>query len=176
MRTKLCKCGCGERFTPVRPFQQAATIECALKIARRQRENLDKAEHKARVQAARPLSWYVKKAQAACNAYIRERDKDKPCISCGRFHEGQWHAGHYRTTAAAPGLRFHPFNIWKQCAPCNNHKSGNLTEYRPALIAKIGLSAVEWLEAQNSPAHYTRDDLLEIEAHYKQLFKQLKEE
>ena len=36
------------------------------------------------------------------NAFIRERDRDLPCISCGTLTSAQWDAGHYRTTAAAP--------------------------------------------------------------------------
>lgn len=29
---------------------------------------------------------YIKKAQTAFNAFIRERDEGKPCPSCGTYH------------------------------------------------------------------------------------------
>jgi hypothetical protein len=44
-------------------------------------------------------------------------------------------------TSARPGPALNCFdedNCHKQCSACNNHLSGNLTAYRPALIAKIG--------------------------------------
>lgn len=109
----------------------------------------------------------TKKAQAAFNAYIRARDKDLPCISCGRHHQGQYHAGHYMSTGAHPELRFDPLNVHKQCAPCNNHLSGNLVNYRINLIAKIGIEQVQWLEGPHDPRKYTMDDLRAIAKDYR---------
>ncbi|WP_372584593.1 recombination protein NinG [Cronobacter sakazakii] len=70
-------------------------------------------------------------------------------MSCGTFTSAQWDAGHYRTTAAAPQLRFDERNIHKQCVVCNQHKSGNLVPYRAELIRRIGLSAVEAVESNH---------------------------
>jgi len=119
-------------------------------------------------------SHWTKKAQTAFNAYIRERDKDLPCVSCGRHHQGQYHAGHYRTTAAAPELRFDERNCHKQCAPCNNHKSGNITEYRIELIRRIGEGQADWLEGPHKPKKYAIDDLKLIHSTYSQKLKELK--
>jgi hypothetical protein len=102
---------------------------------------------------------YAKLAQAAFNAWIRFRDRDKPCISCGRDHQGQYHAGHYRTTAAAPQLRFNTHNVHKQCSVCNNHKSGNIVEYRINLIRRIGEEKVRMLESNQDFARYDIDYL-----------------
>lgn len=123
----------------------------------------------------KPLSYWMKRAQAAFNAWIREL-KGGQCISCGRYHDGQMHAGHYRTTAAAPELRFEPDNVWPQCAPCNTHLSGNLVLYRANLIHKIGLPRVEWLEGPHEPRRYRKDDYQEIEVKYKQKLKELKQQ
>lgn len=130
--------------------------------------------HKARVMEVKPLSYWMKRAQAAFNAWVRERDKDQPCISCGRHHQGQYHAGHFRPAGSNPEIRFEPDNCHKQCAPCNSHLSGNLTAYRPALIAKIGLARVEWLEGPHEPRRYRKEDYQAIEADYKQKLKELK--
>lgn len=120
-------------------------------------------------------STQLRLAQKAFNAFIRERDKNGFCISCGRNHRGQYHAGHYRSIGAAPHLRFNQFNVNKQCAPCNNHKSGNIGEYRINLVAKFGLEKVEWLESQNEPVKLTIDDILSIKIYYTQLLKRIQE-
>jgi hypothetical protein len=106
----------------------------------------------------------MKEAQAAFNAWIRVRDEDLPCISCGTTEAGQWHAGHYRTTAAAPELRFDENNCHKQCAQCNNYKSGNISEYRPNLIDRIGQEELDKLEGPHEPKRYTIEDLKVIKA------------
>lgn len=59
-------------------------------------------------------------------------------------------------------LRFDEDNTHKQCSVCNNHKSGNLAEYRPNLINKIGKEAVERLEGPHDPKKYTIDELQEL--------------
>ena len=116
------------------------------------------------------------KTQAVCNQYIRLRDKGKPCISCGRHHKGQYHAGHYISRGSRQELRFHPANIHAQCAPCNNHLSGNIVEYRKGLIEKVGLEMVEYLENYRSNYRPTMEELEEIRRHYKEEIKNLKKD
>lgn len=168
-----CRCGCGQWLTPISSFQVAATMECAIRIVQQKREKEDRKARKARKLAIKPLSWWKAKAQAAMNAYVRERDKTEPCISCGRWHDGQWHAGHYLSVGAHPELRYVEENVHKQCAPCNAHKSGNIAEYRPRLIAKIGIETVEWLEGPHPSARFTVDDCRRIEAEFKAKRKEL---
>ncbi|MFP2768061.1 recombination protein NinG [Oceanisphaera sp. KMM 10153] len=131
--------------------------------------------HRQRKMDVKPIGYWMKRAQAAFNAYIRERDAVEPCISCGRHHDGQYHAGHFRTTGAAPELRFEEANCHKQCAPCNNHLSGNLVAYRVSLIDKIGLAWVEWLEGPQEPKRYRKEDYQAIEAEYKNKLKLLQQ-
>lgn len=147
-------------------------------IAKADRELKAEAKEARKVERQRkmdvkPLSYWMKRSQAAFNAWIRE-SKGGRCISCGRHHEGQMHAGHYRTTSAAPELRFEPDNVWPQCAPCNTHLSGNLVLYRANLIHKIGLDRVEWLEGPHEPKRYRKEDYQQIEAEYKDKLKALR--
>lgn len=121
-------------------------------------------------------SYRTKCAQQAFNAFIRYNDRSDPCISCGRYHSGQYHAGHYRSTGAHPELRFEELNCHKQCAPCNNHLSGNIADYRINLIKKIGIDKVEWLEGPHEHKKYTCEELKEIETYYKQKLKELQNE
>ena len=116
----------------------------------------------------------MRETERSVNAYVRTRDKGMPCISCGRFHDGQWHAGHYRSKGSAPHLRFDAErNIFRQCAPCNTYLSGNLINYRRGLIARIGIADVELLEADSTPRKYTIDELKAIKAKYTAMTKEL---
>lgn len=122
----------------------------------------------------RTRSWYVNKAQTAFNAYIRERDKGRECISCQTTDANlQYHAGHYKTTKAYPELRFEPLNCHLQCSVCNNHLSGNLIEYRKNLIKRIGQDKVDWLEGHHELKKHTKEELLETAEYYKMLKKQI---
>ena len=139
---------------------------------------IKKADDKKHTKRKRELkdndkSYRAKVAQQAFNAYIRFRDSDDPCISCQRHHTGQYHAGHYRSVGAHPELRFEELNNNKQCAPCNNHLSGNIADYRINLIKKIGVKKVEWIEGPHEPKKYTCAELKEIELLYKQKLKDL---
>ena len=173
-KPKKCKC-CGELFQPFNSMAKACSVKCAMELGQAANKKKYKADTRKLRQAMndKDRSYWIKKAQAAFNAYVRERDKHLPCISCGLHHTGQYHAGHYLSTGAHPELRFHPLNNNKQCAPCNNHLSGNQIRYRQRLIEKIGLSAVEWLEGAQKAQKWTIDDLKEIAKYYRDLRKSL---
>lgn len=178
---KQKKCSqCGKGFQATQPLQRVCSIQCALKVGRRKAKDAKEKEYSKRTREIKKQSrdndrsWWLKAAQTACNTYIRERDKLEPCISCGRFHNGQVDAGHYRSAGAHPELRFHPFNISGQCSPCNRHKSGNITEYRINLKDKIGEANLEWLEGYHEPCKWTIEDLKEIKAYYMEQLKLLK--
>ncbi len=129
-----------------------------------------------RRQAVKPLSHFRNQAQQAFNEFIRYRDRHLPCISCGRHHDGQYHAGHFRTTGANPELRFNEDNCHRQCAPCNNHLSGNLINYRPALILKIGQVRFDALMGQHELPKWGRDDYIRIRDEYRAKLKELKQQ
>ena len=171
-KPKKCKI-CKKQFEPVRFAQIVCSMSCAIEHSRALSAKKEKKQTKELKAKLKPRADYLKECQAVVNKYIRLRDKNEPCISCGRHHEGQYHAGHYRTVGAAPELRFNELNIYKQCAPCNNHLSGNLLEYRRRLVAKIGIDQVEWLEGKHEAKKNTIDEILEIKKHYQQKIKEL---
>lgn len=176
------KCGhCKAQFQPSRNFQSWCSADCAVEISKAKQAKQkakeatkERAQHAKAKEAIKGKAQHAKDAQAAFNAFIRERDKGQPCISCGRHHQGQYHAGHYRSVGSSPELRFEPLNVHKQCAPCNNHKSGNVVEYRINLVKKIGLEAVEWLEGPHELKRYTIEDLKEIKSDYRAKLRNLK--
>jgi hypothetical protein len=73
-------------------------------------------------------------------------------------------------------LRYEPDNCFKQCAPCNNHLSGNLINFRINLIKKLGIKRVEWIEGPHEPKKYTIEQLKELKTVYKAKIKQLEQD
>lgn len=183
-KPKVCVT-CKKEFTPLKIGQVACSPKCAIdyinspenkikeKISRELAKK-ERAENKKKKDALKTRSEHLKEAQAIVNSFIRERDKNEPCISCGTMKTGiQFHAGHYRTVGAHPELRFNEINIHKQCSACNNHKSGNIVEYRINLVKKIGADKVEWLEGHHDPKKYTIEEIKQIKSEYRAKLKYL---
>lgn len=130
-------------------------------------------------QALKTRGDILKEAQAAFNLFIRERDRAEghPCISSGRplnWSGNAVDAGHYRSTGAAPHLRFDEMNCHAQSKHDNRYLSGNAVDYRINLIKRIGLEEVERIEADNTPRHRSKQDLTEIRDKYKAKARALK--
>ena len=185
--TKCKVCGCYFVKT-ISSTQKVCSPKCAIILskeqARKKREKQDKQERletKKRMtalkQKIKSRSEWLDDLQSWVNKFIRLRDKNEPCISCGKYHKGQWHAGHYRSRGACPELRFNEDNIHKQCAPCNDWKSGNAIEYRINLVKKIGIERVEFLERQDHPPlKLTIEEVKEQIKIYKAKVKELENE
>ena len=137
------------------------------------KEKSDRAEWRKRKAAVKPLRHWEDVTRRVVNDYIRERDYDLPCISCGTFDTVQWEAGHYRSRGKASHLRYTEDNINKQCHHCNVQLSANQQQYRIHLIRKIGPERVEALENNNTPHRYTIEELEAIRKHYSALRRQL---
>jgi hypothetical protein len=169
---------CQVTFEKQRMGQKVCSPKCSLEYIKQQADKADRKLTKEKKDAIKTKSDWLREAQQAFNAYIRTRDQINhyPCISCGRHHAGDNHAGHYRSVGAAPHLRFHEDNVHLQCAPCNTHKSGNAIEYRIRLVERIGLRRVEALECDSSVAKFTIEDAKRIKDHYKLKLKELQRE
>ncbi|HDS1692173.1 TPA: recombination protein NinG [Pseudomonas putida] len=183
VKQKTCK-ACGTKFRPSLSTQKACGVQCALDLAKKPENQAvarkaiaqrERREIQARKQKLKSRADYVREAQAVFNRWVRLRDEALPCISCGRHHQGKYDAGHYRTTAACPELRFDPLNVHKQCSPCNTQLSGNIVAYRLGLIRRIGEESVDWLEGHHEAKRYTIDDLKAIKAEYQAKIKALEE-
>lgn len=114
---------------------------------------------------------YVKEAQAAINAYVRWRDKDKDCISCGKSLKseslgGGYDAGHYRSRGSAPHMRFRLDNIFGQCKRCNRYLSGATDKMRVGIVWRYGQQFLDRIETDNESKQYSIEDLQRI----KQIF------
>lgn len=169
------RCGqCKKHFKPERLFQPCCSVPCAILYARKQNEKEQAMLNKERREKLKSRNDWLKEAQQWFNAWVRERDIDLPCISCGRFHKGQYHAGHYRTVKAYPALRFNPDNVHKQCSACNEHLSGNIVEYRKGLLAKIGPERLSQLERDHPPLKLTIEEIKELKLNYRRLVNEMR--
>ena len=172
VKRRKCKT-CREWFTTELENKRVCdNIECAIsygKIALVKQQQQTKRAFKQK-----DKSVLREKAVTAFNAFIRQRDVNLPCISCGHTNGRQFHAGHYKPTGGNPHLRFNELNVHKQCSICNNYKSGNLAEYRINLIKKIGLINVEALESDKSIKKYSEEDYTNIIVKYKHKLKEIK--
>jgi hypothetical protein len=128
---------------------------------------------KQRKEKIKTRQEWLAECQAIANRYARIRDAKDGCISCDKpaTWPGQWHGSHFRSVGAASAVRLNLWNIHKACSVCNHHLSGNVAEYRPRLVEKIGLAKVEWLESQNQLVRY---DIEYLKRYKKVIGKRLK--
>lgn len=180
---RKCK-HCKTPFQPTRPFQSWCSVDCAVEIGHRalekkkaQAQAADRKATREKLDAMRTKPQLVKAAQVAFNAFIRQRDHAQPCISCGKpanSESNAWDSGHFRSVGSAPHMRFVEENCAKQCKRCNQFLAGNHVSMRSGLIARIGLPAVERIEADNTTRKYTKEGLIELARHYNAEARKLK--
>lgn len=188
-KPKPCKV-CGEKFTPLRSTAIACSYGCATQWVKLRNQKLSEQKAKLEAKIDRQITKerkeklktrndWIKEAQVAFNAYIRQRDKGKPCICCGQplaqeAVGGGFDCGHYRSIGSAPHLRYVEDNAHGQRKVCNRYGVGRAVDYRIGLIKRIGIERVEKLESDNEPKKWTIDELKELKQKYKDKLKELK--
>lgn len=201
-KPKTCKNpACGEKFVPQRLGQAVCGYPCGMAIKDvnqdKARKSLAQVERRAiavRKEALKTRVDHLKDAEKAVRDYRRtyELSIGSGCISCGESQEsvlaaqgwktgGAFDAGHYLGKGARPELRLEPTNIWLQCKACNSgsymhaRKAYTVSRgFRAGLIARIGLEAVEALEADHAPRKHETEQLKAITAEYRAKTRELK--
>lgn len=173
---------CAEPFKPARMGQKVCGPACAQVQGRRETEKQDRKDTLSRKAKLKTRSQHIAETQAAFNALVRFRDRNETCISCSTVLStladqpgGGYDCGHYRSRGSAPHLRFDFRNAHGQCKKCNRYRAGNAAEYRLGLIARIGLQAVEELEADQTGSDYTIAGLIAMKADFRAKLRALKE-
>lgn len=197
MKRKCKICKEPAKYTTCMNWGFCGNPDCGIELNRMMNEKLKRdhdkkfrRETKERKEALMTVSDWIKKVQVKFNAYIRERDRGLPCISCSRMdHEitelggrgGQWDAGHYRSRGASPELRFEPLNCHRQCKSCNggagqySRKDHTVQKaYRKNLEKKIGIEKLEWLEGPHPKKHYRIPELKELYKYWSDMLKEEK--
>ncbi len=95
---------------------------------------------------------------ATFHKYIRLRDCQLPCISCGQFNKLQ--AGHFYNAGNYASLRFDDKNVNGQCVACNHYSEGNKQGYAEGLKKKYGDNVLRELEIKKN--NYCKLSVFEI--------------
>jgi hypothetical protein len=172
LRRRKCK-ACPFRFAPQRPAQLACSPECAEIMAAAERRKQEKVKDRERAEALKSLRELANEAQAAFNDYIRARDAREKCICCAKPFEpqkpgGAIDAGHFLSREDAPHLRFDENNCFAQRKNCNRPGGTTKAAFRAGVIARIGLPEVLRLEGTTGPRKWSREELIDLKALYRQ--------
>ena len=115
------------------------------------------------------IAKVIQETRIPFHKWIRYRDANRECISCGTTASKIWDAGHYFKAEIYSGMIFNEKNVHKQCRKCNTFLGGNEREYRKGLIARYGEQYVLHLEARAIEMRsykYSRTELNDIKLKY----------
>ena len=170
-----CK-NCKEKFEP-KTFLQKYCFkdECIKVFVEKNKEKVWKEKVKKHKESEKE-TW-LKLARVTCHTYVRLRDKDKGCISCGKpLQPKNTDAGHMWSSGNHSYLRYNEFNINGQCSrPCNKDKAGDINNYRINFIKRYSQELLDSLDQEaKREKRYSIDDLKEVIEYYKKKTKELK--
>lgn len=182
-RAKPSKCKiCRDEYVKRSMMHKVCSPACAIELAARAKEASTRKQKKVELLADRAKRESLKSnselandAQAAVNKYVNLRDFHIPCICCGKCpYSGVRHAGHFKSRGANSFLRFNLWNIHSCCYSCNAMKGGNINEYRPNLILKIGAEKLEFLESAPRLRDYSKEYLVRLKKVFQKKANRLK--
>jgi len=165
IKDKKCK-ECGNTYTPFNSLQQVCSPKCHSIFTEKKEWKKKKAEM---IKNLRTRTEWLKILQTTFNSFIRLRDKDKGCISCGKpLKEGNTDAGHLWPTKYS-NIRFNEFNVNGQCSrPCNKDKSGDINNYRINFVKRYSEEKLKELdEIAHIEKKYTIEEIQELIKIYK---------
>lgn len=168
---------CGTKFTPRFFLQKTCEnprciIDYSKKVYAKQQDKEWKQRKKETKEKLKTLSHYESEAKRSFQKWVRMRDKDLPCISCGTTTTMRWDGGHLFKAEIYSGVIFDERNVNKQCIKCNVTLNGNEAEYSIRLRERLGEK--EFLDLQEKALRtrlfkYTKDELIEIKKKYDKL-------
>jgi hypothetical protein len=170
-KCKLCK----KEFTQFNSTISVCGYQCAIEWGKLhpKKTSIKRVNSQLKSEAKEKLETYsqkVNKVKVIFQKWIRERDKNEPCISCGTLTANEWHASHFKKAETYSGVIFNEINVWKSCKKCNVFLNGNELNYRERLVKKIGLHqviALEELANETRTKKWTIEELQQIKNKYK---------
>ena len=177
---------CKKKFEAIRKFpntniyKPCCSIDCEIALLK-QKQDKKKRSDKTKIENNKKLYPSIAKqsktsytgrlnyARKIFQAWIRDRDKNEPCISCGTYNAKYYDGGHYFKAEIFPNLIFNLENVNKQCRKCNRYLNGNEAAYTIGLIKKIGIERFQKLQNDASKAafKYSDEELKSIRDKYK---------
>jgi len=118
----------------------------------------------------------IKKSKAKADRYfssfIRERDKDKPCVTCGKYTDKK-DCGHF-ISRRFESTRFDEKNSHGQCQKCNRFEYGNQYEHSLKIDSMYGKGTSEELNIKSKMlCKRNKFDYEEIATYYREKIKTL---
>jgi hypothetical protein len=179
-KPRRCKV-CENIFIPAQFMQQTCDYKCAIKHTQNIKANKLKADWKIEKAVLKDklktLGQFEADAKKSFQKWIRIRDKDLNCISCGGNDKDLWDGGHYFKAELFSGLIFDERNVHKQCRKCNRFMNGNELQYRKGLIERYGVEFVDKLEADSITKRnykFTKSELIAKKLQYDIKIKEIK--
>jgi len=175
-----CKQQFEPRFNTLEKFcwnHECKTIDALQKLEKiNKNKSREWSQQKKRIQnSLKTSSNWKNELQKIFNLFIRLRDKNQPCISCGKKLPEKYDAGHFHSVGSSPSLRFDERNVHAQCVHCNRDKHGNVHEYRIGLIQRVGIDIVNDLEKnRHVPSHLSTPEIIDFIELYKIKIKKMK--
>lgn len=180
-RTRKCALKtCRNPFEPRSMTHKCCSPDCSIAYVAIEKAHKDRKERQEGLAKLKRKADYVRETQSVFNAYRREvcRLAGYGCICCDApldwVTPNKVDAGHYLSRGASPHLKFVENNVWAQRKGCNRPGGTTRQAFRAGMERRIGIEALEALEADNEPRHHTIDELKAIKAHYVSKLKALK--
>jgi DNA-directed RNA polymerase subunit N (RpoN/RPB10) len=192
VKPKKCVCGCGDSFIPRRSTdkwlnsdhykhwllntpQGQREIERKALRAKKQVQKDERVKDNVIREKLKTLGQYESDAKKEIQKWVRKRDSNLPCISCGTFTSDLWDGGHFKKAEIYSGVIFDEMNIHRQCRKCNRFLGGNELNFREGLIARYGEDYVlniekKALETRNYK--FNKEELKELREKYRLLNKE----
>lgn len=171
IKNKKCKV-CGVEFKPFRTFQNCCSEAHTRQLAE-EKKKVKEERGQTKKKSDRLLKLEL--AKITFNAFIRERDRGKPCICCGKPLGENYQAGHAFSGGGHSNVLFDEDNVHAQRFDCNNDRAGNVTEYFVRLEKHLGATGFELLRARAYEAKsWTVEELDAIIKYYREKTKELK--
>lgn len=144
-------------------------------------KKVNRKEYRKEKEKIKTIKTVYVEEQKSINAYVRERDKGKGCISCDSPEYQE--AGHF--FAIGSKYQCNPFRldarqIMGQCTHCNHFVGGgNRAGYERGIIERYGQEYLDNLyklkyDADNNPERWTKEDIRQYGKVYRKKTRDLK--
>lgn len=164
----LCQ-GCFKKWIKTTKEGFNHVISNTIPKVRKSKEEETKQREKEFKDKNKSMASLIGEVRVPFHKYIRIRDANDGCISCGTGQSANFQAGHYKKAELFRGSIFDEINTNKQCYKCNVYLSGNESGYREGLVKKYGEEATKELEQRankNRAYDWNREQLKEIKKEY----------
>jgi hypothetical protein len=185
MKCKICL----DKYEPKYFLQKCCSkTECmiawSMQVVAKQKEDYKKKKkqewNKEKIvlkEKLKTLSQYEAEAKKSFQKWIRLRDNNLPCISCGTKSSELVDGGHFKKAEIYSGVIFNENNCHSQCRKCNRFLGGNELMYREGLVKRYSsefVESIEQLANETRQYKWTKEQLIAKKLQYDILIKEFK--